>query len=99
MTDVLPAKRRSHRVTIVSNTGDVSAIELLIAASTSPEARLLVERFLGLVEKPHVLECDRRLITEGVQQRDFALAGTPALAAGEAGSHRTAVLRAAAATR
>src|SRR6185312_12450156 len=38
---------------------------------------LLVERLLGLVEKPYVFERDRRLITEGVQQRDFALAERP----------------------
>ena len=38
---------------------------------------LLVERLLGLLEQPHVLERDRRLVAEGLQQRDLPLGERP----------------------
>src|SRR6266567_488579 len=34
---------------------------------------LLLERFLGLVEQAHVLEGDRRLVAEGLEQRNLSL--------------------------
>ena len=35
------------------------------------DRRLLLERFLGLVEQAHVFDRDRRLVGEGLQQRDL----------------------------
>ena len=59
----------------------MSAIEALITASTSPDGRLLLERFLRLVEEAHVLDRDHRLVAEGLQQCNFPLAERPYLPA------------------
>ena len=42
---------------------------------------LLVERLLRLVEQPHVLDRDHRLVAERAQQRDLALGERPHLVA------------------
>ena len=36
--------------------------------------RLLIQRFLGLVEEADVLDRDRRLVGEGLHQRDLLVA-------------------------
>ncbi len=40
---------------------------------------LLIQRFLGLVEQPHVLDRDHRLAGEGLQQGDFLVGIEPGL--------------------
>src|SRR5205823_1735753 len=40
---------------------------------------LLLERFLSLVEQAHILDRDRRLVAEGLQQGDFPLIEGPYL--------------------
>ena len=62
----LAALRGSHRTP-----GRCPTTELLIAESTSPDARLLVERLLRLVEQPHVVDRDRGLARERLDQRDL----------------------------
>ena len=54
---------------------------------------LLLERLLRLVEQPHVLERDRRLVAERLQQSDLLFAERPHVLRGAAGSSRTAGLR------
>jgi hypothetical protein len=54
---------------------------------------------LDLVEQPHVLERDRRLIAERSQQRDLLVAERTDLVRGATGSSRTACLRESAESR
>ena len=42
-----------------------------MTCSTSEVAVWLLQRLLGLVEQPHVLDRDHRLVGEGLQQRDL----------------------------
>ena len=44
--------------------------DALITFSTSEVARLALESLLRLVEQPHVLDRDHRLVGEGLQQLD-----------------------------
>ena len=68
----MPPNRLSQLRRMRSNTGAVSASELLMAARTSAEARLLVERLLGLVPQAHVLDRDHGLVRKRRQQRELA---------------------------
>ena len=61
---LLERSSSKHRLT-------VSAIELLMTPQDLGGRGLLLERFLGLVEQPHVLDRDHRLVGEGLQQRDL----------------------------
>ena len=54
-----------------SNTGCASATELLITRSTSAVAVCCSSASLRLVEQPHVLDRDHRLVGEGLQQLDL----------------------------
>ena len=57
--------------TIASNTGCTSVGELLMTLQDLARRGLLLERLLGLVEQPHVLDRDHRLVGEGLEQRDL----------------------------
>ena len=63
------------------------------------DRRLLVERVLRLVEEAHVVDRDRRLAREGLQQRDLVGRERPLLAAPEQDRTRRRRLRASAGRR
>ena len=58
--------RIQHRPHVAGGAGD--------HAQDLADRGLLLERLLGLVEKPHVLDRDGRLIGEGLHQRDLLVA-------------------------
>ncbi len=63
--------RRAARSAIASSTGCTSVGELEITRRISLDRRLLLEGFLRLVEKTHVVDGDCRLPREGLHQRDL----------------------------
>ena len=76
-----PTSMMPHRVRLrtaarscramASNTGCTSVVELLITLRISAGGGLLLQRLLRLVEQPHVLDRDHRLVGEGLEQRDL----------------------------
>ena len=94
---VCPANRRWQLARITSNTGFVSAIELRDRREHLAGRALLVERFLRLVEQPHVVDRDRGLAREGLEQRDLVGRERARLARARSGSRRRRRLRASAA--
>ncbi len=77
-----PSHNLTALLTIVSKTGCTSVGELLITRRISLVAVRSRFTSLQLVEQPHVLDRDHRLVGEGLEQRDLVVGEPAGLAAG-----------------